>query len=162
MVPRWGVRFKPVYNGEKTTEFLDVDVNKMSHFELRDYIRKLGYSTSCTFSIKQPNSGIMVDVDNDMDILDMMCFLEDGDKVEVFANHLVDEPIVDPMLLDNASHRDMGKSGATFNTMPNFRVGEDHLNVEDPITSFPTTPLFTTADVLLQLVLLYLVLLQLI
>ncbi|KAG5612229.1 hypothetical protein H5410_023510 [Solanum commersonii] len=64
---------EPIYNGGKVTEFLDVDIDKISYFELKDYIRELGYSTTCTFSIKAPNSGILVDVDNDKDILDMMC-----------------------------------------------------------------------------------------
>ncbi|KAM3382121.1 hypothetical protein P3S68_007694 [Capsicum galapagoense] len=87
-----------------------------------------------------------------MNILDMMCSLKDGNEVEVFVNHLVDEPIMSPMLLENASHEDIGKSAATFKTMSNFRIGEDHLNIEDHVTSFPTTPpfnttpLFTTTD----------------
>ncbi|KAF3629424.1 hypothetical protein FXO38_27695 [Capsicum annuum] len=143
---------EPIYNGGKIIEFLDVDVDKMSYFELRDYIRKLRYITSCTFSIKPPNNDNLVDIDNDMDILSMKCSLEDGDEVEVFVNHLVDEPIVDPMLLENVNHGDMEESGASFNTRLNFRVGEDHLNMEDLFYSFQTTspfnitPLFTTAD----------------
>ncbi|PHT29692.1 hypothetical protein CQW23_30717 [Capsicum baccatum] len=118
---------KSVYNGGLVTKFLDVDVDKMSYFELRDYIKKLRYITSCTFSIKAPSSEILVDVDNDMDIFDMMCSLEDGDEVEE-------------------------ESGASFNTRPNFRVSEDHLNIEEPASSFfpiippfNTIPLFTTA-----------------
>ncbi|KAH0765422.1 hypothetical protein KY285_001293 [Solanum tuberosum] len=134
---------EPIYNGEKITEFLDVDVDKMSYFELRDYIRELGYSTTCTFSVKAPNSGILIDVDNDKDILDMMCSLEDVDVVEVFVKHLVDEPIMGPMLIENGSHVDMGESDSTFNTRPsesenlNFGVdgaiadvvGDDDINV---------------------------------
>ncbi|KAK6791670.1 hypothetical protein RDI58_010751 [Solanum bulbocastanum] len=140
-----------IYNGGKVTELLDVDVDKMSYFELKDYIRELGYSTSCTFSIKAHNSGLLVDVDNDKDILDMMCSLKDGDEVEVFVRHLVDEVIVEPMLIENNSHVD----SSAFNTRPsesenfNFGVGEDHLNSEDPVAifstslSFITTPSFT-------------------
>ncbi|KAG5580090.1 hypothetical protein H5410_050717 [Solanum commersonii] len=122
----------------------------MSYFELRDYIRDLGYNTTCTFSIKAPNNGILVDIDNDMDILDMMYSLEYGDVVEVFVKHLVDEPIVGFMLIGNRSHMDMGESGSAFNTSPsesenfNFGVGEDHLNGEDPFPTFSTSPLFTT------------------
>ncbi|PHT58970.1 hypothetical protein CQW23_01333 [Capsicum baccatum] len=46
----------------------------------------------------------------------------------------------------------MEESGASFDNRPNFMVGEDHINVEDPFTSFSTsppcttTPHFTTAD----------------
>ncbi|KAG5620673.1 hypothetical protein H5410_005891 [Solanum commersonii] len=141
---------EPIYNGGTVTEFLDVDIDKMSYFELKDYIRELGYSTTCTFSIKAPNSGILGDVDNDKDILGMMCSLEDGDEVEVFVRHLVDEAIVGPMLIENGSHVDMGEFGSTFNTRPsgnenfNFGVGEDHLNSEDPVVTFSTSPPFTT------------------
>ncbi|WMV40548.1 hypothetical protein MTR67_033933 [Solanum verrucosum] len=122
----------------------------MSYFELKDYIRELEYSTTCTFGIKAPNSGILVDVDNDKDILDMTCSLEDGDEVEVFVRHLVDEAILGPMLIENGSHVDMGESGSAFNTRPNesenfnFGVGEDHLNSEDPVATFSTSPPFTT------------------
>ncbi|KAK6796200.1 hypothetical protein RDI58_003901 [Solanum bulbocastanum] len=141
---------EPIYNGGKVIEFLDVDVDKMSYFELKDYIRELGYSITCTFSIKAPNNSILVDVDNDKDILDMMCSLEDGDEVEVFIRHLVDEAIVGPMLIENDSHVDIGESSSTFNTRPsesenfNFGVGKDHLNSEDPVATFSTSPSFTT------------------
>ncbi|KAH0712537.1 hypothetical protein KY289_008496 [Solanum tuberosum] len=120
----------------------------MSYFELRDYIRDLGYITTCTFSIKPPNNGILVDVDNAKDILDMMCSLRDGDVVEVFVKHLVDEVIMGPMLIENGSHVDMGESGSAFNTRPtesenfNFGVGEDYLNSEDHFATFSTSPLF--------------------
>ena len=77
----------------------------------------------------------MVDVDNDKDILDIICSLKVGDEVEVFVRHLVDEAIVEPMLIENGSHVDIGESGATFNIRPcksenfNFGVGEKHLIV---------------------------------
>ncbi|KAH0648106.1 hypothetical protein KY285_033354 [Solanum tuberosum] len=122
----------------------------MLYFELKDYIRELGYSTTCTFSIKALNSDILVDVDNDKDILDMICSLEDGDEVEVFVRHLVDEAIVAPMLIENGSHVDMGESGSAFNTRPsdsenfNFGVGENHLNSKDPVATLSTSPPFTT------------------
>ncbi|KAK6782356.1 hypothetical protein RDI58_020152 [Solanum bulbocastanum] len=79
-----------------------------------------------------------------------MCSLEDGDVVEVFVRHLVDEVIVGPMLIENGSHVDMGESGSASNTRPsesenfNFGVGEDHLNSEDPVATFSTSPHFTT------------------
>ncbi|KAF3633322.1 putative C2 and GRAM domain-containing protein-like [Capsicum annuum] len=136
-----------IYKGGKITEFLDVDIDNMSYFELRDYIRKLGYSTTCTFSIKPPNSGILVDVDNDIDIFEMMCSLKNGDEMDVFVKHLVDEPIVvnpTPMFLENVSVGNMEKSGASFDNRPNSIVGEDHINVEDPFTSFSTSPPCTT------------------
>ncbi|KAF3620310.1 putative C2 and GRAM domain-containing protein-like [Capsicum annuum] len=145
---------EPVYKGGKITEFLDVDVDKMSYFELRDYIRKLGYSTTCTFSIKPPNSGILVDMDSDVDIFEKMCSLENRDEVDVFVKNLVDKPIVvdPPIFLENGSLENMEESGASFDNRPNFMVGEDHINEENLFTSFSTLPPcttiphFTTAD----------------
>lgn len=108
---------------------------------MKDYIENLGYTTTCTFSIKPPNSGILLDVDNDMDILDMMCTLKDGDIVK----HLINEAIKGHMLLESGSHVDIGESGSNFNTRPsesdnfNWGVGEDQLNSEDLFAaSFPS------------------------
>ncbi|KAH0698982.1 hypothetical protein KY284_013197 [Solanum tuberosum] len=81
----------------------------------------------------------------------MMCSLEDGDEVEVFVRHLVDEAIMGPMLIENGSHVDMGESGSAFNTRPsesenfNFGVGEDHLNSEDLVATLSTSPPFNIA-----------------
>ncbi|KAH0769629.1 hypothetical protein KY290_013610 [Solanum tuberosum] len=146
---------EPIYNGGKVTEFLDVDIDKMSYFELKDYIRELGYSTTCTFSIKAPNSGILGDVNNDKDILDMMCSLEDGDEVEVFVRHFVNEAIVGPMLIENGSHVDMGEYGSTFNTRPseneNFNFGVDSATADgatdDDIDVGPAGPDFSKEKV---------------
>ena len=69
---------QPVYSGGRFTEFLDVDVDRLSYFELRGYIKKLGYTTTCTFSIKPPNSGILKDIHDDVDILELSCSFEDG------------------------------------------------------------------------------------
>ncbi|KAH0642490.1 hypothetical protein KY290_034075 [Solanum tuberosum] len=126
----------------------------MTYFELKDYIRELGYSTTCTFSIKVPNSDILVDVDNDKDILNMMCSLEDGDELEVFVRHLIDEAIVGPILIENGSHVDMGESGSAFNTRPseseNFNFGVDGATADnandDDIDVGPAGPDFSEEE----------------
>ncbi|KAG5577593.1 hypothetical protein H5410_057727 [Solanum commersonii] len=138
-----------VYSGGQVTEFLDVDVDRLSYFELRGYIKELGYTTTCTFSIKPPNSGILEDIHNDMDILDLSYSLEDGDIVEVYVKHLIDDAVVDPtlILLENVPHGDMEESGSTFN-----KVNEQSGVGEDPFTTFDTrsastpTPPTTTSS----------------
>ncbi|KAG5585837.1 hypothetical protein H5410_046271 [Solanum commersonii] len=125
----------------------------MPHFELRDYIKDLGYTTTCTFRIKPPDSGILKDIDNDMDILDLCCSLEDGDIVEIYVKHLIDEAVVDPdlILLENISHEDREESGSTFNKRaepnsgPNNVVGDETLSGEDPFTTTPQTTAATAA-----------------
>ena len=97
---------------------MDVDVDRVSYFELKGYIRELGYSTTCTLRLKAPNYGILLDVDKDKDILDMMCSLEDEDEVEVFVRYLVDKAIMGLVLIENGSHVDMEESCAAFNARP--------------------------------------------
>ncbi|KAK6790739.1 hypothetical protein RDI58_009820 [Solanum bulbocastanum] len=85
-----------------------------------------------------------------MDILDLCCSLEDGDIVEIYVKHMIDEAVVDPdlILLENVSHEDREDSGLTFNKGaepncgPNIVVGDETLSGEDPFT---TTPQTTTA-----------------
>ncbi|KAH0758088.1 hypothetical protein KY290_021581 [Solanum tuberosum] len=125
----------------------------MSYFELRGYIKELGYTTTCTFSIKPPDSGILEDIDNDMDILDLCCSLEDGDIVEIYVKHMIDEAVVDPnlILLKNVSHADKEESGSTFNKGaepncgPNIVVGDETLSGEDLFTTTPQTTVATAA-----------------
>ncbi|XP_060188323.1 uncharacterized protein LOC132617345 [Lycium barbarum] len=106
------------YEGGNCTEFLDVDVDRLSYFELRDYIKELGYSPSCGFKVKPPNSDILVDVLTDKDILDLSLSLKDGDIVEIYVCHMVDEPDMPPLPLEYIVPNNQTKSDA-FN-----KVGE--------------------------------------
>ncbi|KAK4706931.1 hypothetical protein R3W88_033515 [Solanum pinnatisectum] len=80
----------------------------------------------------------------------MMCSLEDGDEVEVFFRHLVDEAIVGHMLIENGSHVDMGEFGSAFNTRPseseNFNFGVDGA-IDDDIDVSPARPDFSKEEV---------------
>ncbi|KAG5599240.1 hypothetical protein H5410_030610 [Solanum commersonii] len=84
-----------------------------------------------------------------MDILDLSYSLEDGDIVEVYVKHLIDDAVVDPtlILLENVPHGDMEESGSTFN-----KVNEQSGVGEDPFTTFDTrsastpTPPTTTSS----------------
>ena len=40
---------QPFYSGGQVTKFLDVDVDRLSYFELRGYIKEFGYTITCTF-----------------------------------------------------------------------------------------------------------------
>ncbi|KAG5621997.1 hypothetical protein H5410_007215, partial [Solanum commersonii] len=90
-----------VYSGGQVTEFLDVDdTQQLAHLVLNLIL-----------------DGILEDIHNDMDILDLSYSLEDGDIVEVYVKHLIDDAVVDPtlILLENVPHGDMEESGSTFN-----------------------------------------------
>ncbi|KAK6779856.1 hypothetical protein RDI58_022040 [Solanum bulbocastanum] len=87
-----------------------------------------------------------------MDILDLCCSLEDGDIVEIYVKHMIDEAVVDPdlILLENVSHEDREDSSSTFNKGagpncgPNIVVGDETLSGEDLFTTTPQTTTATT------------------
>ncbi|KAK4365085.1 hypothetical protein RND71_016443 [Anisodus tanguticus] len=125
---------EPIYEGGKITEFLNVDVDMISDFELRDYIKKLGYSTTCTFSIKPPNSGILIDVESDMNILDMCMTLKDEDIVEVYVHHI-----------ENVSHGNREKFGSSFNKGTDDIRADERIG-EEPLSG-PNTPFAFVAQI---------------
>ncbi|KAH0685692.1 hypothetical protein KY290_017212 [Solanum tuberosum] len=87
------------YVGGLVSEYVgvDVDVDTISYFEIKDYIKELGYNPNCKFSIRPPNSCILGDIGND-DILLAMCnCLQNWAVLEVYV-HMPEE-----------------ESGATFN-----------------------------------------------
>ncbi|OIT39200.1 hypothetical protein A4A49_22556 [Nicotiana attenuata] len=43
----------PSYKGGCLTEYLDIDTDKVSYLELRDYIKELGYTTACSFYVSE-------------------------------------------------------------------------------------------------------------
>ena len=86
------------------SEYYDIDVDTISYFEIKDYIKELGYSSNCKFSVRPPNSCILGDIDND-DILLAMCnCLQSGSVLEVYV-HMPGED-----------------SGATFNNLGPLRI----------------------------------------
>ncbi|KAG5591974.1 hypothetical protein H5410_042488 [Solanum commersonii] len=86
------------YIGGHVTEFLDVDVDRMSYFELRDYIKELGYIVDCDFFIKWDE--LLVLVDNDKVIFDLFNMINDGDTVEVYVFYGVSEANHAPLELE--------------------------------------------------------------
>ncbi|KAG5628717.1 hypothetical protein H5410_000434 [Solanum commersonii] len=82
---------KPLYEGGEITHIFDVDIDKMSYLELTNNIKELGYTTSCTFYVRPPRSDFLLDIQNDEDIFELSQSLKDGDIVEVYVCHMVDE-----------------------------------------------------------------------
>ncbi|KAH0636632.1 hypothetical protein KY289_036547 [Solanum tuberosum] len=108
------------YVGGLVSEYVNVDVDTISYFEIKDYIKELGYCPNCKFSIRPPNSCILGDIGND-DILLAMCnCLQNGTVLDVYV-HMPEE-----------------ESGATFNKVrttenrasENIEYNEKSTNIE--------------------------------
>ncbi|KAH0664835.1 hypothetical protein KY285_026041 [Solanum tuberosum] len=128
----WGViEFgpPPKYFGGHVTEFLDVDVDRMSYFELRGYIKELGYTVDCDFFIKW--NGLLVLVDNDKVIFDLFNIINDVDTVEVYVFHGVSEANQAPLQLEFVPNvSDSGVGEESFNEASNP-------NNQPPTSTFP-------------------------
>ncbi|XP_019227686.1 PREDICTED: uncharacterized protein LOC109208976 [Nicotiana attenuata] len=72
------------------SEYLDVDVDTLSYFELKDYIKELGYNSSYKFSIRPPNCGILGDIKNDRAFLAIGKSLQHEAVLEVYV-HMPEE-----------------------------------------------------------------------
>ncbi|KAM3251122.1 hypothetical protein P3L10_005192 [Capsicum annuum] len=93
----------PEYIGGSVTEFFDKDVDMMSYFELRDYIKYLGYSTQCDFFVKW--NGYLVEIKCDKVIFDIVNMLKNGDELEVYVSHGVTETDQAPLQLEYFPNR---------------------------------------------------------
>ncbi|KAJ8532565.1 hypothetical protein K7X08_012488 [Anisodus acutangulus] len=113
------------YVGGERTEFLDVDVDRLSYFELRDYIKELGYNPSITSKVK-PLIVISVDILSDRDIFERSPTFQDGDIVKVYVCHMVDEAHVPPFEL-KYSDRNNQKTCDAFNKGDEDPVSSDHV-----------------------------------
>ncbi|KAG5606327.1 hypothetical protein H5410_027819 [Solanum commersonii] len=82
---------EPLYEDGEITHIFDVDIDKMSYFKLTNDIKELGYTTSCTFYVRPPRSDFLLDIQNDEDIFELSQSFKDGDIVEVYVCHMVDE-----------------------------------------------------------------------
>ena len=122
----------PKYIGGHVTEFLDVDIDRMSYFELRDYIKELGYTIDCDFFIKW--DGLLVLVDNDKIIFDLFNMVNDGDTVKVYVFHGVSEANQAPLELEFVPHvTESGVGEESFNETSNP-------NNQPPTSTFPSIP----------------------
>ncbi|KAK4730321.1 hypothetical protein R3W88_023309 [Solanum pinnatisectum] len=83
----------------------------MSYFELRDYIKELGYTIDCEFFIKW--DGLFVLIDNDKVIFEIFNMINDGDTVEVYFFHGVGEKF-----FNEASNPNNQPTTSTFPSNP--------------------------------------------
>ncbi|KAK6789790.1 hypothetical protein RDI58_013590 [Solanum bulbocastanum] len=130
------------YVGWVVTEYVDVDVDAISYFEIKDSIKEQGYSPNCKFSTRPPNSCILRNIDNN-DILLALCnCLQNRVVFEVYVHMLEEE--------SGATYNKVGttENRASENIEYN-EVGEGAFNGVDvslnttssiPSTSNPTTP----------------------
>ncbi|KAK4710322.1 hypothetical protein R3W88_004835 [Solanum pinnatisectum] len=88
-----GYKGKP-YHGGGVYEFLDVDIDRLFYFELRDCLKELGYEPGqCVLYVKLPRSTAMLEIKYDYDITLIAECLSHGDILDCFVCHFVADPV---------------------------------------------------------------------
>uniref|UniRef100_M1E125 PB1-like domain-containing protein n=1 Tax=Solanum tuberosum TaxID=4113 RepID=M1E125_SOLTU len=99
-IEKKGYKGKP-YHGGRVYEFLDVDIDKLSCFELRDCLKELGYEPGqCVLYANLPRSTAMLEIKSDYDttlIAECLCH---GDIFDCFVRYSVADPVLVPPLLE--------------------------------------------------------------
>ncbi|KAG5598643.1 hypothetical protein H5410_030013 [Solanum commersonii] len=80
-----------IYIGESEVEYVGIDKDHFSLMELLFYTRDLGYVTVGGFYFKDPTTNNFVLVDNDFSLLNLIKDLGDGDLLDLYVQHVVDE-----------------------------------------------------------------------
>ncbi|XP_047256916.1 uncharacterized protein LOC124889364 [Capsicum annuum] len=141
------------YDGRQVTEFLDIDVDRLSLFEFRDYVRYLGYiPKQCLLYFRLPKYSKLKEIRSDKDTLDILKKLGNGQVLEAFVCHMVGKPEVAPLLefVSDGEWHVEGTSGVSFNKYTENDIesvdrasknSEDAPSFDQPIayTSSPST-----------------------
>ncbi|KAF3636758.1 hypothetical protein FXO38_24011 [Capsicum annuum] len=128
---------KPEYEGSEVTNIFDVDVDKLSYFELTDFLKELKYGiTRCTFYLRPPKKDFLLSFQCDEDISKLSQSFENGDIVEVYVCHMVDQldQVDGPIgLLEYTTTNE--KSFVAFNKEGDKGVHEGDMVVEKGVES---------------------------
>ncbi|OIT05920.1 hypothetical protein A4A49_03973 [Nicotiana attenuata] len=104
------------YVGGMITDCVDFNVDMFSYFEFLGYVKEFGYnSSSAVIYVRPPNCPGLVVIKVDMDLMGICEELKSGDILEVYVDHMVDDAIVVPPLLEYVSQvGEGGDSNVTF------------------------------------------------
>lgn len=83
--------YVPRYIGESEVEYVSMDKDHFSIFELLYYTKEFGYMTVGGFYFKDPKKKVFIEVENDLTLVSLVEDLEDGDFLDLYVNHVVDE-----------------------------------------------------------------------
>ena len=87
----------------------------MSYFELKGYIKDLGYTTNCSFFIRSPVDGFFIEVKSDKVICDISCMFKNGDRMDVYICNEVNVTEIVPLALDYVTYvKDSGVGWESF------------------------------------------------
>ncbi|OIT36102.1 hypothetical protein A4A49_10447 [Nicotiana attenuata] len=120
----------PRYAGGVITEYVNVDFDTISYFELVDYIKELGYNSSCTFSVKPPNCGIIENIKNELSRIAQ--FLRNGAILKVYFQHMGIEEFGPAF--------NKGDVTIEESASQNIEVGKEPLNSAVGTSPTPTDP----------------------
>ncbi|KAK4727445.1 hypothetical protein R3W88_032362 [Solanum pinnatisectum] len=161
-----GYKGKP-YHGGGVYMFLDVDIDRLSYFELRNCLKELGYEPGqCVLYMKLPRSTTMLEIKSDYDTTLIAECLSHGDILDCFVCHFVTDPVLVPPSLEygesgvgegasqNSQENASNPSPAPANSNTSSPVHSFTVSNTSPLTHQTPTPIHPSIDPTLDPVLL--------
>ncbi|XP_060170907.1 uncharacterized protein LOC132601867 [Lycium barbarum] len=112
-----------------------------------DCVRDLGYDPRrCSLYARLPKNLPLIPITSDRDTMGIAACLGDGDILETFVCHMVEEPQLAPLLLEYATHvggADVGfdeSEGGTRDGLEGKLAGDEPYYPSDEAASFETDP----------------------
>ena len=79
------------YKGKAEVEYVNIDKDHFSIIELLFYTKQLGYITVGGFCVKDPTKNDFIEVDTDLTLVNLIKDLKDGDFLDIYVKHVVDD-----------------------------------------------------------------------
>ncbi|KAH0711451.1 hypothetical protein KY289_007410 [Solanum tuberosum] len=79
------------YKGENEVKYVNIDKDHFSIIELLFYTKQLGYITVGGFCVKDPTKNDFIEVETDFTLLNLIKDLKDGDFLDLYVKHVVDD-----------------------------------------------------------------------
>ena len=120
------------YKGEAEVEYVNIDKDHLSIIELLFYTKQLGYITVGEFCVKDPTKNGFIEVGTNFTSVNLIKDLKDGDFLDIYVKHLVDdvEVVTIGFLCGSVVEEDIEDINVTASKGLNHEAESENVNVK--------------------------------
>ena len=112
------------FKGEVKVEYVNIDKDHFSIIELLFYTTQLGYIIVGGFCVKDPTKNGFIEVDTNFTLVNLIKDLKDGDFLNLYVKHVVDdvEVVTAGLLCGSVIEEDLEDINVTANERLNLKM----------------------------------------
>ncbi|TMW80196.1 hypothetical protein EJD97_022949, partial [Solanum chilense] len=120
------------YKGEAEVEYVNIDKEHFSINDLLFYTKQLGYITVGGFVLKTPTKNGFIEVHTDFILVNVIKDLKDGDFLDLYVKHVVDdvEVVTTDLLCGSVIEEDLEDINVTASEGLNHEAESENVNVK--------------------------------